>query len=319
MIRTTVVVGLAVLLGACAAARPLVADSDDLADYRAFRVAAREDTRLSRAQRYLEAHPRGAWFDEVRAAFVAEEPVFFEAAKISRRKAIEYLVALPRGPHAEAAYSVLAAFDAKDDDFETTKLLAEARRTDALLEYAAERRRAVGERILACVSGLLDRGAYGVRVDDAPAPLRRALGGLSATTWGATRTRVDTDVPFALPTPTGREERVASIELSLKLDSAGVVSEGRVWGPDLFVRWAEADAIRPFDATEPQARGAAATHAKDVLSGAFEALLPADRCTAQLTVAGEILARRCDGWSVSVTMGDFAGAPDVLFVKGPTK
>ncbi len=315
----SICVAIAVALSACAAARPLVAESDDLTDYRAFRVAAREETRLARAQHYIAAHPRGAWIDEVRAAFVAEEPAFFEAAKTSRRKAIEYLVALPRGPHAEAAYSVLSAFDAKDDDFETTKLLAEARRTDALLEHAAERRRAVGERILACVSALLAPGVYGVRVDETPASLRRVLGGMSATTWGAMRTRVDVDVPFAIPIPTGREERVASIELSLKLDAAGTVSEGRVWGPDLFVRWAEADTIRSIDASAPQARGAAATHAKEVLSGAFEALLPADRCVAQLTIAGEILARRCDGWTVSVTMGDFAGAPDVILVKGPTK
>jgi len=305
-----------VALAGCAAAKPILADSGDLADYRAFRVAAQRGTRLARAQHYLEAHPRGAWADEVRAAFEAEEPAFFEAAKASRRAAIEYLVDLPHGPHAAAAYSVLAAFDAKDDDFETTKLLAEARRTDAMLEHAAEKRRAVGERIVACVVALLEPSAYGKPLDDAPPALRRALGGVSAATWGGTRTRMDVDLAFVLPTPGGREERTASLELSVRVEN-GVVTEGRVWGPDLFVRWAEADAMRPFDASAPQARGAAATHAKDVLGGALEGLLPADRCRAPLTETGELIARKCDGWTVSVTMGEFAGAPDVILVRGP--
>src|SRR5262249_33157354 len=52
-------------LPACAAGRQLVADSADLTDYRAFRVAAFEGTRLARASAYLEAHPRGAWAEEV--------------------------------------------------------------------------------------------------------------------------------------------------------------------------------------------------------------------------------------------------------------
>jgi hypothetical protein len=30
-----------------------------------------------------------------------------------------------------------------------------------------------------------------------------------------------------------------------------------------------------------------------------------------------VLARSCDGWLVSATMGDFAGAPDVVLVRGP--
>lgn len=304
-------------LAGCSALRPIVAETADLDDYRAFRLAAHEGTRLARAQRYLEAHPRGAWAAEVRAAFDAEEPALFESAKTSRKKALEYLVDLPRGPHADAARALVAAFDAKDDDFDTAKLLAEARRTDAMLDRAAEKRRAVGERVVACVVALLEPGVYGARVDDAPAQLRRALGGLSATTWGAARTRVDVDLPFVLPTPQGSEARVASVELSVKVDDDGAIVEGRVWGPDLFLRMAEAEAIRPFDAASSQSRGMAATHAKEVLSGALEATLPADRCTAPLTRAGEVLARSCDGWLVSATMGDFAGAPDVVLVRGP--
>jgi hypothetical protein len=301
---------------ACAVSRPLVSSTDDYADYRAFRLAAHEGPRLARAQHYLDAHPQGAWASEVRAAFDAEEPAFFEAAKTSRRRALDYLVDLPRGPHAAAALALLEAFDAKDDDFETTKLLAAARRTDAMLDRAASRRRAVGDLVVGDVAALLGDGVYGVAIEEAPIELRRMLGGLAPTTWGALRTRVDVDVSFVLPTPAGSEERVASVELSLKVDAAGAIVEGRVWGPDLFVRWAEADGIRPLDANAPSARGAAATHAIDVIGGAIEWRLPGDRCGSRAE-AGEIFARSCDGWHVAVTMGEFAGAPDVILVRGP--
>src|SRR5260370_10324735 len=87
----------------CAVGRQMLADSGDLADYRTFRVAEHEGVRLARATRYLEAHPRGVWADEVRATLDREEPLYFEAATASRAKTSEYLTDLPHGPHAPAA------------------------------------------------------------------------------------------------------------------------------------------------------------------------------------------------------------------------
>ena len=301
--------------GGCALGKQVLADPGDLADYRAYRVAADEGPRLARAQRYLAAHPRGAWASDVRAAFDDEEPRYFEAAKDSKQKAIEYLVELPKGPHADAARSLVVSFDAHTEDVTTLVLLADARRTDAMLEIASRERRRVTERILEDVGLLLDRGVYGAQVDEAPASLTRALGGGVRRTFGSAPTRRDDTLAFTLPTRTGSEIHVASVELAVKLEDARIV-EGIVWGPDLFVRWTEADVIRVLDPSVPQARALAASHVTEVLSGAFEAALPGDRC-AVVVASAELLARRCDGWTVSVKMGASAGAPDVVSVRGP--
>jgi hypothetical protein len=301
-------------LGGCAIGTQLVADSGDLADYRAYRVAADVGPRLARAQRYLAAHPRGAWSPEVRSAFDDEEPRYFELAKQSKQKAIEYLVDLPRGPHAEAARALVVAFDAHTDDITTLVLLADARRTDAMLEIASRERRRVTERILEDVGLLLDPETYGARIDDAPPALARTLGGTARRTFGPAPTRRDDTLGFTLPTREGSEVHLASVELAVKVD-AGLIAEGIVWGPDLFVRWTEADLIRVIDPTLPESRALAAAHVVEVVSGAFEAALPAARCSSP-KAADEILARRCDGWSASVKMGAHAGAPDVIFVRG---
>ena len=87
----------------CATFRPMTAGSGDLADYRAFRVAAAPGTRLARAKKYLEQHPSGAFTAEVRAAFDEEEPRYFERAQASQEGARRYLADLPDGPHAVAS------------------------------------------------------------------------------------------------------------------------------------------------------------------------------------------------------------------------
>src|SRR5580658_5800709 len=92
---------------ACAVPKALFTSSNDLTDYRAFRIAAHEGVRLARAQRYIERHPRGMWVDDVRRAFDQEEPLYFERASETRAKVSEYLADLPRGPHADAAIALL--------------------------------------------------------------------------------------------------------------------------------------------------------------------------------------------------------------------
>src|ERR1700722_955063 len=137
--------GLAPWAGACALPQQMLAAPDDLADYRAFRVAAHEGRRLFQAQRYLERHPHGAFSEEVRAVFDREEAAWFEAAKTSRVRAKEYVVDLPDGPHAEAARSLMVLFDEHQEDTDTLSLLADARHTAATLDYETARRRRLGE------------------------------------------------------------------------------------------------------------------------------------------------------------------------------
>jgi hypothetical protein len=74
--------------------------------------------------------------------------------------------------------------------------------------------------------------------------------------------------------------------------------------------------VRSLDPSNADDRHLAATTVMDVLGGAFEATLPASRCSVPVH-AGEILARSCDGWTVSATFGEGPGALDVIDVRGP--
>ena len=305
-------------LSSCAVGRQMLAENGDLADYRAFRVAGHEGVRLARASRYLEAHPSGAWADEVRATFNREEPLYFEASTASRAKTSEYLADLPRGPHAQAAIELLAAFDTHVEDVATARLLRNARHTEAVLERANAQRRAVGEHILEGVSALLDADVYGKRPEEFPEALRRALRGASSATWGTAPSSRSEELFYSVPGRTERVSRLVAIELDVEL-ARGEAVRGVLRGPDLFVSWEEADAVEPRDPTNPADRARAAVHATDVLSGALEAHLPASRCAPPAPPQGMLLVRSCDGWTVAVTQGASPGSTDTLVVTGPRK
>jgi hypothetical protein len=309
----TVALGLCV---SCVVPRQMIAAPDDLADYRAFRTARREGPRLAAAQAYLGRHPRGAWADEVRAEFESEEEAWFEAAKVSRSRARDYVVDLPRGPHADAARALLVLFDEHQSDFETLMLLADARRTGATLDYEASRRRHASDLLLAEVGALADPATWGARLDSPPPALAGALRGDVPVTWGAaTRPRRDDTLFFVLPTPQGVQARVLTASLQPVLDGSRIV-QGIVQGEDLFVLWSESLLVRVLDPTSAADRALAATTVTDVLAGAFEAATPAARC-ASTPSAGELFARACDGWTVSVRMGREQGEVDVIDVVGP--
>jgi hypothetical protein len=310
-----IALALACLAGsACAVPTQMLAASGDLADYRAFRAAEHEGTRLARAQQYLERHPNGRWADEVRSTFQAEEPAWFEGAKGSHTRARDYVVDLPRGPHAQAARALLGLYYEPEVDLDMLELMAEARRSAAYLELQSERRKRVSELILEELAALLDPATAGAKLDALPEALATVLRGSHPCTWGKcvpTGLRED-EIYFGLPTPTEVEARVAKVRLKLVLDRGRAVG-GRIEGQDLFVCWAEANQIRVLDASAASDRTAAAGDVADVLSGALEARLPAARCAAKRQ-AGEVVARACDGWHVSVRMGARPGDKDVISV-----
>jgi hypothetical protein len=298
----------------CAVPKQMLAATEDFADYRAFRLAAQEGIRLSRAQAYLKRHPRGAWADEVRHAFEAEEPAWFEAAKTSRSSARDYVIDLPHGPHAEAAHALLGLFNERESDLDMIELLAEARYSAALLDLQSARRKRVGELVLEELAALLDPETRGATLDDPPDALAAALRGPVRRTWGRdvpTSVRED-ELYFTLPAPQDTDARVAKVKLYLALEHKRVVG-GRIEGEDLFVRWAEANQVRALDATAASDRAAAASDIADVLSGALEARLPSSRC-ASPPHGGEIVARACDGWHASARMGARPGQADVIAV-----
>jgi hypothetical protein len=305
----------AVAMVGCEVPAQMTAAPDDLRDYRAFRTAAHEGRRLAAAQRYLARHPHGAWADEVRAAFDAEEAAWFERAATSRSRAREYVVDLPNGPHADAARAVLLLFDEHQGDIETLVLLADARRTAAMLDLESARRRRVSEGLLAEVSALLQPATWGARLDDLPGPLAAALRGEVPATWGAAPRASHTDrLYFVLPTPDGAQARALESTLAL-VTTQGRVVQGTIQGEDLFVSWSEAVLTRVLDPNRAADRAIARATIADLLEGALEATLPAARCAGHAG-PGEIVTRTCDGWAVSARMGAEAGELDVIDVVG---
>jgi hypothetical protein len=181
---------------------------------------------------------------------------------------------------------------------------------------AAVRRRRVSEVLLLEVAGLLDPATWGARLESPPPALAAVLRGEVATTWGATtRARREDRLYFVLPTPYGAQARMLAPSLQLELRS-GRVAQGLLHGENLFVLWAEAMLTRVLDPTRAADRALAAATVTDVLAGALEATLPASRCAAAAR-GGELLVRSCDGWAVSVRMGDEEGEADVIDVVGP--
>lgn len=309
---------LAVLfLTSCASMRTMVASPGDLDDYRSFRVAAAEGTRVARAKRYLERHPRGAFAEEVRAAYELEEQRYFEKAQESREGALRYLADLPDGPHAEAALALVTALASNMADAELTDVARRARFEEARLEDAAVQRRAVGEAILSAVGVLLDDGVYGVPLEDVPLPLRRILLGRGGPTWGSIAPRREEDFFFLLPTRPERESRLLTLVFALETKDA-VVTAGTIEGSDMFVRWAEADMITKLDPGSPDDRTEAQVHAEGRLGGALERRFPAATCEDRRK-GKELHHRVCDGWEVVVTAGTNAGDLDRIVVRGRGK
>lgn len=304
----------AMLVTSCATFRPMTASPDDLEDYRAFRVAAAEGTRLARAKRYLDRHPEGAFAAEVRATFEVEEQRYFEKAQTSREAALRYLADLPDGPHAEAALALVRALSSNMAEAELEDIARRARADDARLEAAAVKRRAVGEAILSAVGILLDDGVYGTSLADSPAPLRRFLLADGTSTWGALPSRREQDLFFQLPTRPEPESRVLTLVFTIE-EKDGVVSAGTIEGADMFVRWAEADTIVKLDPSSPDDRTEAQVHATERLSGALERRFPSATC-ADLKKGSELHHRSCDGWEVIVTAGSRAGDVDRIEVRG---
>ncbi len=312
--RAIAALALFVSTGACATLKPMVASSSDLEDYRAFRVAGAEGTRLARAKTYLERHPKGAFAKEIHAAFEDEEPRFFEASQATHEGARRYLADLPDGPHAAAALALLTALGSTMQEAELRDIARKARYDDAKLESAAVQRRAVGEAILGAIGVLLDEAVYGVPRTEGPAALRTLMSGRTGSTWGTVPSRREEDLYFLLPTRPDRESRLVTLEVTLT-EEAGVVAAGRVEGADMLVFWAEADQIVKLDPSASEDRTEAQVHAMDRLGGALERRFPEASCP-DARARAELYHRACGGWEVVVLPGTQAGEKDAIIVRG---
>lgn len=304
------------LMAGCHAGRTLVAPSGDLADYRAFRVAAAPGTRLARAAHYLDRHPHGVFADEVQDAFDREEAAYFARAQTDAAAAREYLADLPRGPHADAAVALLRALGSSVEDAELQDIATRVRHEDVRFEFAAEQRRRVGEAVLGAVGAVLDDGVFGSRREELPPAVARELTGPSASTWGSLPLRRDQDLFFWLPTRPERESRLLTLSVVLSAQDERV-TEARVEGQGLFATWAEADRLAKLDASRPEDLRAIEEHAMDRLGGALERRFPVGACEDRKS-PGEWFHRACGGWEARVVPSPSAGGVDSIVVRGPS-
>jgi hypothetical protein len=302
-------------LTGCASMRSMTASSDDLEDYRAYRIAAAEGTRLKRAQQYLENHPNGAWSEDVRASFEEEEPRFYEKAQASRQGIRRYLADLPHGPHAEAALHLLIALEGDAEDAELRDIARRVRNEDARLERASQQRRAVGEAILGALGTIQDEDMYGVPRSEAPPKLRALMLGRRSPTWGGVPRTHEEDYFFLLPTRPERESRLLTLEISL-VEENDVVVAARVEGMDMIVRWAEAEQIVRLDSSAPEDRTEAQVFAMGRLEGALERRFPAGSCPDRRT-GEELYHRACNGWEALIVAGTKAGDKDTIMIRSP--
>jgi hypothetical protein len=292
----------------------MLAPPEDLADYRAYRVAAAEGTRLRRAKDYLQRHPNGRFAVEVRAAFDEEEPHYFARAQESRRGVRNYLADLPDGPHADAALALLVASATDMREAELADIARRAQSDEAKLEAAAARRRAASAAVLDVLAVLLDEDVYGVPLSDAPAKLRTMLSSRAAT-WGAgVPGRIERDFFFDLPTRPARTSRLLSLTVTMT-ETDDVLIGANLEGPDLLVRWAEADRIVALD-TGAEDRNEAHVHVMARLGGALERRFPSATCK-DVSRGRELYRRACEGWEVVVTPGQRAGDTDVILLTSP--
>lgn len=299
---------------ACAELRPMLAPPNDLEDYRAFRVAAAEGTRLARAKRYLERHPRGAFAEEVRRAWEDEEPLYFERAQSTREGVRRYLADLPDGPHAEAALALLIAFGSSMEDAELRDLARRVQLEDAKLEAAAVQRRAVPEAILSSLGVLLDDDVYGAPRAESP-KLRQLMTKRDSPTWGGVPAQREDDYFFLLPTRPDRESRLLTLELHL-METEGIVVGAVLEGSDMLVRWAEAEQIIRLDSSAEEDRTEAQVFTMNRLEGALERRFPSGSCSDQRQDR-ELYHRACAGWEGVVLPGAKAGDKDVITLTSP--
>ena len=303
---------------ACAVPAQMLAEPADLADYRSFRKAAYEGARLALAHQYIERHPNGAWADEVRRVFDAEEPGWFELAKTSRWRARAYLIDMPWGPHADAARALVNLFEGHPEDVETLELIAKAELMEATLNAESATRKRVGELVLEELAALVDKATWAARLDAPPATLEGVLRGPARSTWGWGGTKLNSErtdrVFFVVPTPDGPVTRDVDVRFQLKLER-GRVTQGTIQAANLFVRWAEAMRAHTLDMDNANDRTTAALEIVEVLKGALEAQLPAVRCRVKPIGRGGILTRACNGWLVSARMGNRSGDADTIEVR----
>ncbi len=294
----------------------LIANEDDYAAYRKVRTSARIDTRLVASAAYLDAHPNGQWEHQVRPWFDRAEARYWNRIKETRAGLSTYLRNLPNGPHAAQAAQALAAYRDNQKSARKELLLLKAAMTEQRLASLAQQR------------------------DQAFSAFTEWLGRiLSINTWGRPTSHLDHETIFAwridppkgtcsdnlcsklvlqtyqLPGGGENAERQLLMDVILILDQ-GRLHEVRLAGPGLFSRLYETGANQIVNFDDSSSRSEAISYAIQVVGGAAQAQLPAQKC-ALAPLDPIIFNRSCNGWTLTMTAAVSPADDDVVSVIGP--
>lgn len=291
------------------------ASPGDYAAYRKTRLEPTFEGRLRAASDYLEAHPNGAYRDDVTAYVKKAEPVFYKTRETSTAGLESYLRAMPKGAHAAEVRSRLEAL--REQSGRPDGLIVAARATEARLKLAAESREKARSELAFWVDVLSDKEAYASPIAEGPAELVTAF----ALALPSPRCHArgegqscekDVSVGYMVPTRRGLEDRVLDFVVTIDKDATGRPRAARIEGEALFSRLEETYAKKALQKEGVGDRITAAERGVEVVSTAFQARVSADAACKQPVVAPEIARLECGAMRVRARMSVEAGGIDAI-------
>lgn len=302
----------------CNTGRAFIASPGDYADYRRVRVAETADERLARAWYYLQERRDGRYAERLGRYFARAEPVFYRVRRRSARGLEAYLLALPNGPHAEAALSLLMELrvERRREELDTRK----ARETGLRLDLERDKRAAAAELLGFWLTQLLEAQVWQLPLSQAPGellvryivalptpscePRTDELDGRRCIKTVARRFRVSREGKHLA--------RELAFDLELELDGRGRLVHVTLIGSALFVRTLEAREQRALDDSAEEAKRAA----NEFVAWLTAALVERDvACNGGSDPDGTINLD-CEGLLLTIEPG-IGGGDDVVLIARP--
>jgi hypothetical protein len=323
---------LALLLGlaalGCASNKHLLMGTGEYGVYRKTRLSRTLEDRLTASYDYITAYPEGEHAEQVRAAFLKDEALYFSKAKSSIKGLKTYLSALPKGPHAQEAIDDLRRLQGFAEA-QRSGITGAAKATNTELAREVERRQAVRDRVELWIAVFLDPKVFAKPLSEAKAAL--IVPWSLSLPWPVCARAGTPDVPKPPPGGVRRctkllqfdyravedgeaQERQALVEIGIWYDEDGRPVEVTLAGPELFLRLQETVTARGAASDDPDAKLAGAERAVEMAQSAFGATLSAD-ASCKKTGDSEVLRLACKGIELRVLASALDGEDDRFVIR----